>query len=357
MHNIMHCLTLLHVSQDNIFSATSVLMSTIAPGTAPYLTDAQSFVQAWVAGNNGVVYTPDGLANDGVLWGTLRESANAAFLLLVAAKYDTDAARSAATVTWSTGQIGYMLGDAGRSFVIGFGNNPPTHAQHRAASCPDPPAECGWDTFNSPASNAQVLYGGLVGGPGSATQISDVYTDVRSNYVSNEVGCEYSAGFAGALAGLLYYQSGSASPAVAGPSPPPASPPPSSPAFVTFPASPAAASSPPPASSVAASSPPPSPTTSSPPPASPAASGPPPSPITSSPPPASPDGMSPPTPVSNPACLALAPFAQCGGFSSCPSGVTCADALWPGYCAVGATYFPNVSCQRVNAWFWQVLPN
>lgn len=30
-------------------------------------------------------------------------------------------------------QIGYALGDAGHSFVVGVGNNPPTHVHHRAA--------------------------------------------------------------------------------------------------------------------------------------------------------------------------------------------------------------------------------
>ena len=28
-------------------------------------------------------------------------------------------------------QIDYILGDAGHSYVVGFGNNPPTHAYHR----------------------------------------------------------------------------------------------------------------------------------------------------------------------------------------------------------------------------------
>ena len=29
-------------------------------------------------------------------------------------------------------QIDYILGDAGHSYMVGFGNNPPTHAFHRA---------------------------------------------------------------------------------------------------------------------------------------------------------------------------------------------------------------------------------
>jgi hypothetical protein len=29
-------------------------------------------------------------------------------------------------------QIDYILGDSGRSYVVGFGNNPPTHVRHRS---------------------------------------------------------------------------------------------------------------------------------------------------------------------------------------------------------------------------------
>ena len=39
-------------------------------------------------------------------------------------------------------QMRYMLGDSGRSLIAGWGRNPPTHIQSRAASCPDPPAVC-----------------------------------------------------------------------------------------------------------------------------------------------------------------------------------------------------------------------
>lgn len=83
---------------------------------------------------------------------------------------------------------------------MGYGTTPPTRAHHRGASCPNLPAACGWDQFNSAAANPQVLYGGLVGGPAS----SDTdYSDVRSNYQGNEVAIDYNAGFTGTLAGLI----------------------------------------------------------------------------------------------------------------------------------------------------------
>ena len=33
--------------------------------------------------------------------------------------------------TWAESQINYMLGDNGRSYVVGFGTNPPTQPHHR----------------------------------------------------------------------------------------------------------------------------------------------------------------------------------------------------------------------------------
>lgn len=45
-------------------------------------------------------------------------------------------------------QLRYILGDSGRSFVCGYGKNPPTQPHHRGASCPALDEECGWDAFN-----------------------------------------------------------------------------------------------------------------------------------------------------------------------------------------------------------------
>jgi hypothetical protein len=44
-----------------------------------------------------------------------------------------------------------------------------------------------------------VLYGALVGGPDS----SDSYVDSRQNFQSNEVACDYNAGFQSAVAGKM----------------------------------------------------------------------------------------------------------------------------------------------------------
>ena len=66
------------------------------------------------------------------------------------------------------------------------------------SSCPNEPATCDWNTYNSPSPNAQILYGGLVGGPDA----NDNYSDDRANYVANEVATDYNAGFQGAVAAL-----------------------------------------------------------------------------------------------------------------------------------------------------------
>jgi len=59
------------------------------------------------------------------------------------------------------------------------------------SSCPDAPAVCDWDTFDSPEPNFHVLTGALVGGPDQ----NDNYVDDRSDYVHNEVADDYNAGF------------------------------------------------------------------------------------------------------------------------------------------------------------------
>lgn len=56
-------------------------------------------------------------------------TANMAFFALVAAKYGLHASDYR---QWAMCQIHYALGDTGRSFVVGFGVNPPTRPHHRA---------------------------------------------------------------------------------------------------------------------------------------------------------------------------------------------------------------------------------
>jgi hypothetical protein len=61
------------------------------------------------------------------------------------------------------------------------------------------PAPCASFQMNLDAPNPHVLYGALVGGPGK----NDDYNDKRTDYVTNEVACDYNAGFQSAVAGIL----------------------------------------------------------------------------------------------------------------------------------------------------------
>ena len=93
-----------------------------------------------------------------------------------------------------------MLGDSGRSYVVGFGENPPKQPHHKAAACESAPAQCTWDTFSDTSKdNPHELLGALVGGPSNEW---DSYVDDRTNYITNEVTLDYNAGFQGAVAGL-----------------------------------------------------------------------------------------------------------------------------------------------------------
>ena len=69
-------------------------------------------------------------------------------------------------------------------------------------SCPNAPANCDWNSKNSPGPNPHVLTGALVGGPGQW----DDYVDDRNDYVKNEVATDYNSGFQSAIAGNFTFQ-------------------------------------------------------------------------------------------------------------------------------------------------------
>ncbi|XP_006814163.1 uncharacterized protein LOC100369168 [Saccoglossus kowalevskii] len=143
-----------------------------------------------------LTYTPKGLAYRSP-WAPLRYAAGAAFIALYVADLQTNATVAAEYKAWAKSQIHYILGDTGRSYVIGFGVNFPTRPHHRASSCPLPPEACNWGTFSDPGPNSNVLEGALVGGPNA----TDVYFDDRENYYQSEVACDYNAAFQSAVAG------------------------------------------------------------------------------------------------------------------------------------------------------------
>ena len=72
-----------------------------------------------------------------------------------------------------------------RSFVIGFGNNPPTQPHHR-----------------NQIATGRSLAGALVGGPtqGATGPSAPGYEDNADDYLGNEVALDYNAGVVGLAA-------------------------------------------------------------------------------------------------------------------------------------------------------------
>jgi uncharacterized protein YjdB len=173
-------------------------------GKAKYMTDAEHFLDFWTTGYNGakITYTPGGLAWLDT-WGSLRYSANTAFCALVYSSVTTDATKKATYANFAKSQINYMLGSnpLKRSFVVGYGVNPPINPHHRTA-------HGAWaNNLTGPPTNSRhTIYGAMVGGPSS----SDAYTDDRGNYTSNEIATDYNALFSGALAKLVIDNGGTA---------------------------------------------------------------------------------------------------------------------------------------------------
>ncbi|XP_069105272.1 uncharacterized protein [Argopecten irradians] len=158
-----------------------------------YRSDLVNFLESWQPGN-GLQYTSQGLAwRD--QWGS-----NTALVALLAVHHGLDDKYR----TWAESQIHYMIGGNNDefSYVIGFGNDFPRNPHHASSSCPLSSQPCGWDFYNDLSQpNHHILLGALVGGPGN----NDEYEDRRTDYVKNEVTCDYNAGFQSAVAGLYYF--------------------------------------------------------------------------------------------------------------------------------------------------------
>jgi hypothetical protein len=163
-----------------------------ATGAARYLQNVNNYVDYLL---NTALKTPLGLVylDD---WGTLRLAANAAFWCLQVAEAGI---READCRAFAEKQMGYIMGDTGRSFIVGWGVNPPTHAHHRAASCPIT-GPCSYEVdYEKPDPNPNVIVGALVGGPDR----NDVFSDSRQDWEETEVGLDYNAAYQGVLAAMV----------------------------------------------------------------------------------------------------------------------------------------------------------
>jgi len=153
----------------------------------------------WAAGAKG--FTPGGLAWLDT-WGSIRYASTAAFLAFVYSDWSGgDATRRTSYRAFAEKQIAYALGDNERrgSYVVGYGTNAPQHPHHRTA-------HSSWtDQLTYPTYHRHILYGALVGGPDQ----SGGYTDDVTNYTTNEVACDYNAGFVASLAKMYSIYGGS----------------------------------------------------------------------------------------------------------------------------------------------------
>lgn len=179
-------------SWDDVHLGTSLLLAKY-DNDPKFKKVIENHLDYWSTGLNGdrVPYTPKGLAwRD--QWGSLRYATTTAFLASIYADWDgADTARAQSYQTFAKSQADYVLGSTGRSFVVGFGENSPEKPHHRTA-------HGAWENNLSgqPVQPRHVLVGALVGGPDK----NDNYTDTITDYVMNEVACDYNAGFVGLMA-------------------------------------------------------------------------------------------------------------------------------------------------------------
>nr|MDH3176806.1 glycoside hydrolase family 9 protein [Bacillus pumilus] len=188
------------MSWDNTFFASQILLARITKENR-FIESTERNLDYWTTGfvQNGkverITYTPGGLAWLDQ-WGSLRYTANAAFLAFVYADWVSDKEKKNRYQTFAIKQTHYMLGDnpLNRSYVVGFGQNPPKHPHHRTA-------HGSWSNqLTNPSNHRHTLYGALVGGPNA----QDQYDDDISDYVSNEVATDYNAAFTGNIAKMVH---------------------------------------------------------------------------------------------------------------------------------------------------------
>ena len=179
---------------DDVHIGAALMLAKIT-GEKVYKDEIQKHLDFWSCGTSDgkkITYSPKGLAWLDQ-WGSLRYATTTAFVATVYSRWD-GCPKDKASVYWdfAVSQANYALGSSGRSYVVGFGENPPTHPHHRTCQG----SYC--DNMNEPSEFRHTLYGALVGGPDA----SDSYTDTVTDYCKNEVACDYNAGFTGLMAAM-----------------------------------------------------------------------------------------------------------------------------------------------------------
>lgn len=196
---------------DSVWGSHAAHMVSLAdqgvsvPGIDVYRSFMNKYFREWVDLEGQILKTPLGMAYPRwSKWGNLAYSTTAAAITSISAKYTKDLTLKTKLLAFAKEQVDYALGSGRRSYVVGYGYNPPDQPHHAAASCPDLPAPCGWSVFSSPDPNGQVITGALVAGPGgqrvNPIDPDNSFVNQRTDYVTNEVSVDYNAGFTTALA-------------------------------------------------------------------------------------------------------------------------------------------------------------
>jgi hypothetical protein len=233
---------------NNVKYALGYDWDTVLPGAAallvagqvePVATEAAAWLEGYILAKwqdtesecpkesyANVCYTKKGLAYYAD-WGTLRGTANAAFIAALMSKYS--ATNKDLHACWARSQLSYMLGTSdknSKSYLIGYGGDQAaTRPHHRGAACArtytgKPVYEgngtctagekgaacCNVDGFMAPADSRILLKGALVGGPDQ----TDTFPNIRNDYKRSEVALDYQAGFTGAAAALAGLDKGGA---------------------------------------------------------------------------------------------------------------------------------------------------
>lgn len=179
---------------DDVHIGAALMLAKIT-GDKAYKDEIQKHLDFWSCGTSDgkkITYSPKGLAWLDQ-WGSLRYATTTAYVAAVYSRWD-GCPKDKVSVYWdfAVSQANYALGSSGKSYVVGFGENPPSHPHHRTSQG----SYC--DNMNEPSKFRHTLYGALVGGPDA----SDGYTDTVTDYCKNEVACDYNAGFTGLLAAM-----------------------------------------------------------------------------------------------------------------------------------------------------------
>jgi endoglucanase len=156
---------------------------------APWTADVDRYTTLLSTDSNikGLVYSDK--------WGTCRYAMAVAFSS--ALLYDVT--NNAKYRDFARTQYAWIKGNnpQSRSFIIGWGTNPPAHPHHRNAYGYED--DVGWDADTPALDNTRpyhhLLVGALVGGPNL-----DGYEDTVNDYVHNEVAIDYNAGLVGTAA-------------------------------------------------------------------------------------------------------------------------------------------------------------